>query len=295
MPFKFKREEIRRRNHRRPWHPRNAAVMLALLSAGLGQAFAEQAHHQAGAATVRAGQWIAQPWETGEERLRWRIFGSYLSSQSRFDALGDRVALENNGRYSNFGLNAFLEYALNPRWSIAGLAPLQWSRLSDDLSRERWVNVGDTYGWVRRSIEGNARWSAGALAGIKIPGNYRPGAATGDRQTDMEAQGFLGHGLGRGSFASLGSGYRVRFGSPSDEIFFNAQFGWNPGNGWLLVPAAAGALGVGGGVPKDFLNAGVTIFRSLRGPWRLLGSYNRVIAGKNTVSAGVWALGVSYQ
>ena len=277
------------RCHTRDWV---WASFLALISAPL---CAEQAHHQAGVATVRTGQIFGHPWDGAAGSWRGRVFSSYLDSRSSYDSGGARRRLDNNGRFSNLSLNLFGEYALTDRWSASALLPVQRSHLDNDLGHERWGSVGDVNFWARRRFQDWGRLSPSVVAGLKIPGNYRTSRAVGDGQVDLDLQGVATRSLGRGHFLAANTGYRRRFGAVSDEVVLGAQFGLAPGARWLLVAALNGVRGFGAGVQKDFLDGGFSVVRTLAGPWGLLASYNRTLTGKNTVGADVWSLGVSYR
>lgn len=271
------------------------AFLAGLIAAFPAASRAEQAHHQGGTATVRSGQIFGQPWEEKSGDWRWRVFGSYLTSRSNFDAGGTRKALDDNGRFTNWGLNIFGEYALSDRWSVSAFAPLQHSNLANDLQKDGWTSIGDVYGWARYRFKDIKGLSPAVLIGAKVPGNYKVVSGFGDGQVDYEAQGFLTKNFRDGNYIAVNSGYRYRLGSIADELIFGGQVGLSAGRGWLLIPSLNGIKGTGSGVQKDFLNAGFTILKAINGPWNLLVSYNRILSGKNTVSADVWSLGISFR
>lgn len=256
---------------------------------------AEPAHHQGGAATVRSGQLPDRPWEGKSGDWRGWIFGSYLTSGSSYDASGARKALDNNGRFTNRGLNLFGEYSLTSRWSLSAFLPLQRSNLANDLQNDGWTSLGDVYGWARYRFNDIKGFSPAVLMGAKVPGNYKVVSGFGDGQVDYEVQGFLTKSLKSGTYIAANSGYRYRQGGIADEIIFGGQLGLAPAQGWLLIPSLNGVRGAGSGVQKDFLNAGFSVQKAISGPWNFLAFYNRILSGKNIVSADVWSLGISFR
>lgn len=257
--------------------------------------WAEEAHHQGGTATLRSGQMLGQPWE--EERGTWRgrVFGSGLESTSAFDGDGRRSALDNNGKFTGWSLNFFGEYALSERWSVSAFLPLQRSSLSNGLASETWTSVGDTYGWAKYRFKSLHGFSQSMVVGAKIPGNYRVVSGVGDKQIDYDLQYLLTNTFKNGNYFSINSGYRLRLGDVSDEAILGAQFGVALRPGWLLIPSLNGVKGIGSGIQKDYLNAGLTSIKTMRGPWSLFASYNKILSGKNTIRADAWSLGVSFK
>ena len=269
-----------------------SACFLALFPSA---SWAEEAHHQGGTATIRSGQILGQPWE--EERGSWRgrVFGSGLESTSAFDGEGRRSALDNNGKFTGWSLNFFGEYALSERWSVSAFLPLQRSSLSNGLASETWTSVGDTYGWAKYRFKNLRGFSQSMVVGAKIPGNYKPVSGIGDKQFDYDAQYLLTKSFTSGNYFSINSGYRVRLGEVSDEAILGAQFGVALRTGWLLIPSLNGVKGIGNGIQKDYLNVGLTSIKTLHGPWSVFASFNKILSGKNTISADVWSLGVSFR
>ncbi len=275
---------------------RLGARLLALYLAAQGASvWAEEAHHQGGVATARSGQLLGEPWKDEAAGWRWRSFASYLESRSSFDADGHRRALPNNGRFTSWSLNFFGERSLGTRWSASAFLPVQASRLKDDLGHSGWYSLGDVYGWARYRLDEFKGMRRALSAGIKAPGTYRTVSGVGDGQVDVELQGFLAKTFAERHYVALNSGFRFRTGSPSNEIPYGLQAGWAPSERLLLVPAVSGVRGIGGGVQKDFLGAGLSGFWTLSGPWRLFGSYQKIVMGKNTAAADIGSVGVSYR
>jgi len=257
--------------------------------------WAEEAHHQGGVATARSGQILGQPWRDGEAGWRWRTFASSLESASSFDADGHKRPLPNSGRFSNWTLNLFAERVLTERWSASTFVPVQYSRLKADSGHGTWISLGDVYGWARYRLDEAKGFAPAIAAGVKLPGTYETGSGLGDGQPDIEGQGYLARPLAGGHYLAVNAGLRYRFGSPSNEMPFGIQFGWIPARRILLVPSLNGVKGVGGGVQKDFLGAGMAGFWTLDGPWSLFGSYQKIVAGKNTAAADIVCLGVAFR
>ncbi len=268
---------------------------LSFAALAVWPAAAEVAHHQAGAVTLRSGQTLAKPWNDRKGSFRGRAFVSYLQSSSGFDSGGAKTALKDNGRFQGTTFNLFGEYAVSDRWNAAALVPLQDSRLRTDISRDHWTSLGDVFGWARYRLDQKGAWTPSMAAGVKLPGTYKSVSGLGDGQTDLDLQGFASRVVGKGGYGAFNAGYRYRAGGISDEVVFGAQLGWAPARAWLLLPGVSGAFGVGSGVPKDFVNLGLSAFRTVGGDWSAFASYNRVVAGKNTSGADVWSFGMAFR
>lgn len=265
-----------------------------LALAAIGPASAEPAHHQGGAATIRSGQALAQPWSDRKGSFRGRAFLSYMYSGSAFDGGGAKASLPGDGRFQGTALNLYGEYAVTDRWSASGLVPLQYSQLHSAIGRDHWTSLGDTFGWARYRANARGDWTPSIAAGLKLPGTYRTVSGLGDGQTDVDLQGFVSRRVSPSGYLAFNTGYRYRAGSISNEVVFGAQTGWTKER-WSIVPAMSGAFGVGSGIPKDFLNLGLSVFRSIAADWSVLASYNRVVSGKNTTSADVWTIGMAFR
>ena len=271
-----------------------------LLWAGLLMAFpaaiqAEEAHHQGGTATVRSGQILGQPWEEKSGLWRGRLFGSYLSSGSSFDAEGGKKPLADGGQFTNWGLNLYGEFAITDRWSASAFLPFQRSTFENRLKRDTWTSRGDVYGWARYRFDDLNGFTPALVLGAKVPGNYQVTSGFGDGQVDYELQGFLTKSVKNGHYFSFNSGYRYRLGSVSNEIIFGGQFGLALRPGWMVIPSMNGVKGIGSGTQKDYLNAGFSTLKTISGSWSLFASYNKILSGKNTVDAEVWSIGVSFR
>ncbi|WP_291272285.1 hypothetical protein [Geothrix sp.] len=256
---------------------------------------AEGAHHQGGAATVRGGQIQAEAWADPAGSWRLRLFLSSLDSEASFNADGQHVLNPGGGRFSNNSLNVFAEYALSNRWSASLLTSFQRIENQTDVVRESWSSAGDTYGWARRTLDDVAGFTPALLFGVKIPGNYPAVSGAGDAQVDGDAQALLTRKLSDSSYITGSLGYRLRLGEISDEIPYGFHLGWSPAERWALVASANGARGIGAGIQKDFFNLGGSVQWSINASWSLIGSYNRIISGRNTVDAKTWSLGIAFR
>jgi hypothetical protein len=133
------------------------------------------------------------------------------------------------------------------------------------------------------------------LFGIKIPGNYPAISGAGDAQVDGDIQALLTKRISTRSYLTGAVGYRLRLGEISDEIPYGLHLGWSPVERWMLIASANGARGIGSGIQKDFFNLGGSLQWSINASWSMVGSYNRIISGRNTVDAKTWSLGIAYR
>lgn len=270
-------------------------VLLTVLAAAWLPVFAaaEQAHHQTGGATIRGGQVHGEPWaEKGAWRLR--LMPTYLRSAGRYDGSGGHASLPENGTFNGTSLAVFVERSVSERWSLSALGSVQEAHLKSDLGHSRFTSLGDTFLWARRSLASFSGIEPSVLAGLKAPGTYRSADGVGDGQVDAEAQGVLAKPLPWG-FIAGNAGLRYRGGGISDEAVYGVQLGVRPAKGWLVSPALSGAYGLGAGARKDFVAGSFSVARALKGPWGVLASYSRVLAGRNTASADIWSAGVSFR
>lgn len=272
-----------------------ALVSVTLVHLASQPSRAEGAHHQGGTATVRGGQIQAQPWDDPAGSWRLRLFLSSLDSQASYNADGQHIPNPSGGSFSNNSLNAFAEYALTSRWSVSALTSFQKIENRNDATKESWSSIGDTYGWVRRSLDDVGGFTPALLFGIKIPGNYPAISGAGDAQVDGDVQALLTKRISTRSYLTGAVGYRLRLGEISDEIPYGLHLGWSPVERWTLIASANGARGIGSGIQKDFFNLGGSLQWSINASWSMVGSYNRIISGRNTVDAKTWSLGIAYR
>lgn len=267
----------------------------------------------------------AGAWTQPRGRSYLELRSSYLSTDGERDFRGKSVPLFvdragfTDGRYRQADLRLYAEYGLTGRVTLVGKLPLR------AVTSER-TELGGVYFDrvdVENSTNGLGDLGLGARLGVirapvvvsvetglKIPAGYdaRPdddGPPLGNGEVDADVRLLVGAGLGRLAYATGGAGYRRRGGVYHDEILYEGEIGWEPGN-WLLqggvdavrntrqpqdlagTPIVTPLPGGGGSFvvivgDQDWTKARVALSRRVAPGSRLKVFASDVVQGRNTI------------
>jgi hypothetical protein len=164
----------------------------------------------------------------------------YQRSDSYRDSSRSRTDFEFNGEYRKATLRLYAEYGLDDRLTAIGNVPLERARFSNDAGyRESSSALGDAEFGLRYRLTGLERESAISLqATVKIPlygSSVDP--APGDNQLDLDLRVPMGWNYTAGRIPAsiaISPGLRLREGSPSHELRFDLNNGYELSERWRL-------------------------------------------------------------
>jgi len=252
---------------------------------------------------VFAGAWTQ---EKGGYYLK--VAAQRLNSRSNFDLGGTRVRKLGMGELTELGLQAYAEYGLLERLTLAGAVP--YKRLADvrrfagGIGREESLGFGDLAArilWKLRDRPLVASLAAGGEIplGYPVDANTRVPLGTGEPSGDIRLL------LGRSLYPVPGYltteiGYRVRGGAYSDEFFYLLEAGiamrrWRL-KGYvsgLRTLGTCGAVGQAGLIgDQDILKVSPGLGYRLGEHFELALDLIHVAAGCNTTAGSTLAAGI---
>jgi len=260
------------------------------------------------APSLRAGAWTP---EKGKTYLK--LAATQFSSLANFDVNGNRFDPFEDfpDRYSRFrdrNLSVYFETGLTHRLALYGTAVYKEIEQRTVLGFIEPVGVENSgFGNVELGLryrlnQGPDVWSVALLA--KLPYLYDEDElfSLGNGQEDFEGRLLYGRSLGRGFYAGLEAGYRLRLEEPSDEYRFLAELGWSQGrfytraklDGYRAVDDFEAQTGFSNPIlslqfdlTRLELTAGVDLGRG----WSLEYTYADTLDGKNTAAgnSSQWA------
>lgn len=260
--------------------------------------------------TLGAGVAAGGPWAL----LEGESYTSMTATVTRYDQLelynGQRVSAQN---LRFFGVSVAADYGLTDDVSLSLALPYEVARGDSAAASPRVAALGDLRFAARRQVwnEADHRFALAGGVGLKIPlSNYRTEvlSAPGDGQIDLEWRVLAGQTLGsaaRPVYWEAEVGYRLRFGSPGDELLFYAEIGKQLAERWhgrVFLDRVDQRSGFGlqepGWVPGDFPSIkedldllGVGVSYALRDDLTVDAFYARLVRVEN--SALGWHFGVS--
>ena len=176
-----------------------------------------------GAPPLQAGAWTREPGGAYH-----RIALTYYDAARAFNGDGERVALDNQGRYHESSLSYYLEYGCTENISLTASLSGKRARYRDDNIRNQTTGLSDLELGLKRKIYDKA-WVLALQVALKIPETYnaRRDLPLGTGQYDLEARFLSGHSIRRfpGYFGAEVA-YRYREGGAwADEIRYLLEFG----------------------------------------------------------------------
>ncbi|MGH7726164.1 MAG: transporter [Candidatus Eiseniibacteriota bacterium] len=178
---------------------------------------------------------LAGPWSIGRNGY-WstmRLLG--LSSSTSYDAVGNKVDLANNGKFSDLTAQLASEYGLSERWTLDLGLPVQFLSAESDALEfdEKNKGFGDARVGVRYGLNDPAGSNVLAVqvdgsvpTGYNAAGNGRP--PMGNGEPALTGRLLAGHAFAGAMYAQGEFGYRMNFGDVSPQLVAGAEAGIFP-------------------------------------------------------------------
>lgn len=265
-----------------------------------------------------AGAWLREP---GEAYAKGSI--ARLAGEEVFDAEGERQPLDDpalnaNPRYREVNASLYTEYGA-ARWlTVIASIPLKLAEHEADALvpvgeiEGSSFGLGDLHVAARLPLH-RGGWLAAVEPDLKIPLYGSPDPASDDPElgsgfVDVGAAAVLGTGVPRvRGYAQASLGYRIRGGSTSEEVYWDAEAGSEP---WRAVRArirydGVDSKGAGSGVSaagtpvpsageQDYHRIAPTLAFGFGGSTELSLTWRSVIAGRSTLASDEWEIALSF-
>ena len=265
-----------------------------------------------------AGAWLREPGEAYAKGSIARLTGSDVFGADGKRQPLDDPALYANARYREVNASLYTEYGATRWLTVITSVPLKVA----EHEAEALVPVGDIEGssiglgdlhlGVRLPLH-RGRWLAAVEPDLKIPLYGSPDPVSDDPQlgsefVDVGAAAVLGAAVPpvRG-YAQGSLGYRIRGGSTSEELYWDAEAGAEP---WRGVRArmrydgidsqgsGTGQSAAGTPIPsageQDHHRIAPTLAIGFGGSAELSLTWRRVIAGRSTLASDEWEVALSF-
>lgn len=230
----------------------------------------------------------------------------YYRADDTFTKGGHRRAFANDGAFTKWELNPYLEYGLRNDLTLVFDTFLRHVEFSDRFGSDRNFGLADPELGLRYRLsapEAKTVWSVQAL--MKFPVDTSGGTPPlGNDQVDAELRLLVGRDFSLGSrraFWNVEVAYRFRDEEPADEVRLDATLGYYLTSDWLILGQFFGIRGLRNGSPistagnptvetdYDLYKGQFSVVYEVAPPVRLQVGYTRDLAGRNT-GAGHGAL-----
>jgi hypothetical protein len=271
---------------------------------------------------ILAGNLFAGAWTQRKDHYYLRISGFYLSSHAVYDNDGNRDELRDNGRFTDFGAYAYLEYGLSDLVTFVGSAPYKRLRFRSDANDlqgnrlDRTTNgFGDVYLGLRYLLSDRGAVTS-LQAAFKMNTGYQTDTTAlsfapplGDGQNDFELRALVGQSVLRNAaYYNVDVGYRVRGGAPVDEIPFAFEAGLGLGKVGLLIGQIYGVRALSGAeaIPirvqsqtslnpvEDYIKAHAQVILHLGKGADVAFIYEDLLAGRNTADGRSFGVALAF-
>lgn len=252
---------------------------------------------------------FAGAWTQRKDHYYFRISGFSFDSRAIFDKNGNRVALIDNGRFTDIGAYAYLEYGLSDVVTFVGSVPYKRLRFRNEnsampLNRKN-LGWGDVYLGLRYLLSDKGPITS-LQAAFKLSTGYQTDTTAlslapplGDGQNDFELRALIGQSILRhAAYYNLDIGYRARSQTPVDEIPFALEAGLGLGKAGLLIGQIYGVRALSGteavtvNTPsqtslnpvEDYVKAHAQVILHIGKGMDLAFIYENLLAGRNTAA-----------
>lgn len=182
---------------------------------------------------VIASHAFAGAWTQKKGGYYVKLSGGYLNTTQDFDAAGDKVDKDGEGKLRDVNCTAYLEYGISNELTFVATAPYKNMKdtrtFQTGTALERRWGFGDVEVRMRRLLW-NRDFVASVAAGGKIPTWYEEDENTrvplSTRKIDGDARLLVGRSLyPLPGYVTGEAGYRLRGGTFSNEWFYTLEAG----------------------------------------------------------------------
>ena len=171
---------------------------------------------------------FAGAWTQSKGGLYDRVSFNYYYADDEFTSSG-RADFPSNGNFKDFHVSNYIEYGLTDRLTLINSLFYKTIRKEDDQVKQHTSGLGDVDVAAKYKIAEGPWGIVSGQALVKIPGPYDEDISLplGNKQWDVEARLLYGKSLYPHipGYVNFEIAYRVRFGDPSDELRYLAEFG----------------------------------------------------------------------
>lgn len=168
-------------------------------------------------------------WPLEKGNIYERFSFNYYSSNKEFNNKGNEVSFSNNGSFSDYYINNYLEYGLYDNLTIINSFYIKRMRKNDSMNEQKTFGIGDIDIGAKLKITELAGGiiSTQLLTKLPLAYNKHDDLPLGNGQVDIELRLLYGHSLYPliPGYFNLEFGYRWRFEEPSNEIRYLLEFG----------------------------------------------------------------------
>jgi hypothetical protein len=252
---------------------------------------------------------FAGAWTQRKDHYYFRLSGFSFNSRAIFDKNGNRADLTDNGRFTDVGAHAYLEYGLSDQVTFVGSIPYKRLRFRNESStmplNRKSIGWGDVYLGLRYLLSDKGPITS-LQAAFKLSTGYQTDTTAlafapplGDGQNDFELRALIGQSILRhAAYYNLDFGYRARSKTPVDEIPFALEAGIGLGKAGLLIGQIYGVRALSGTEAvtiktqsqtslnpiEDFVKAHAQVILHVGKGMDVAFIYENVIAGRNTAA-----------
>ncbi len=252
---------------------------------------------------------LAGAWTQRKDHYYFRFSGFSFDSRAIFDKNGNRVDLTDNGRFTDIGAYAYLEYGLSEVVTFVGSVPYKRLRFRNESSatplNRKNLGWGDVYLGLRYLLSDQGPITS-LQAAFKLSTGYQTDTTAlslapplGDGQNDFELRALIGQSILRHAvYYNLDIGYRARSKTPVDEIPFALEAGLGLGKAGLLIGQIYGVRALSGteavtvntqsqtslNPVEDFVKAHAQLILHVGKGIDVAFIYENLLAGRNTAA-----------
>lgn len=252
---------------------------------------------------------LAGAWTQRKDHYYFRLSGFSFNSRAIFDKSGNRVNLTGNGRFTDMGAYAYLEYGLSDQVTFVGSIPYKRLRFRNESStmplKRKSIGWGDVYLGLRYLLSDKGPITS-LQAAFKLSTGYQTDTTAlslapplGDGQNDFEMRALIGQSIfHHAAYYNLDIGYRARSKTPVDEIPFALEAGIGLGKAGLLIGQIYGVRALSGteavtiktqsqtslNPVEDFVKAHAQVILHAAKGMDVAFIYENIIIGRNTAA-----------
>ncbi len=252
---------------------------------------------------------LAGAWTQRKDHYYFRLSGFSFNSRAIFDKSGNRINLTGNGRFTDMGAYAYLEYGLSDQVTFVGSIPYKRLRFRNESStmplNRKSIGWGDVYLGLRYLLSDKGPITS-LQAAFKLSTGYQTDTTAlslapplGDGQNDFEMRALIGQSIfHHAAYYNLDIGYRARSKTPVDEIPFALEAGIGLGKAGLLIGQIYGVRALSGteavtiktqsqtslNPVEDFVKAHAQVILHAAKGMDVAFIYENIIIGRNTAA-----------
>jgi hypothetical protein len=261
---------------------------------------------------LTAGPVCAGAWTQEKGKSYHRASVNWYVADEEYDANGNSPSMAENGEFTDFNLNYYMEYGILDELTILASVYYKMIEREDDDYKHDTYGMGDADLGVRYRLHSSNIGIFSIQGLIKIPELYDEDDALplGNGQYDYETRLLYGRSLWPlfPGYMNLEAGYRWRDNEPSDEFRYLAEIGSELGKKFYTRAKLDALVSMDNAedITDDLGNPTSTLEYDLAKLDLTLGyhitealglelGYTPALWGENTAKGTTWSIAVSFQ